>query len=84
MKSVGTGWMSGRQRSARPVIAAVGMAAVIAVGQFGPAATAGEAAAAPVRSADQLLVDYKKLNVEAEKSAEAMHNAQIEIGRAHV
>ncbi|MGV9710231.1 C40 family peptidase [Gordonia sp. NPDC003424] len=54
------------------------MAAVIAVGQFGPAATAGEAAAAPVRSADQLLVDYKKLNVEAEKSAEAMHNAQIE------
>ena len=34
--------------------------------------------AVPVRNAGQLVADYKKLNVEAERSAEAMHNATIE------
>lgn len=36
------------------------------------------ASAAPARTAAQLVADYKKLNVEAERSAEAMHNATIE------
>ncbi|NDK89672.1 NlpC/P60 family protein [Gordonia desulfuricans] len=39
---------------------------------------APEAAAAPVQTADQLLARYQKLSQQAEQSAEAMHNAQIE------
>lgn len=39
------------------------------------------AGAAPVQNADQLLVSYQRLNVDAEKSAEAMHNAQIEFNK---
>ncbi|GAA3037880.1 C40 family peptidase [Gordonia defluvii] len=37
--------------------------------------------AVPVRNAGQLVADYKKLNVEAERSAEAMHNATIEYNK---
>ncbi|MFW0787415.1 C40 family peptidase [Gordonia sp. CPCC 206044] len=54
------------------------MTLVVAIGQFGAAGGAPQASAAPVRSADQLLGQYKKLSDDAEKSAEAMHNAQIE------
>ncbi len=39
------------------------------------------AIAAPARNASQLVADYKKLNVEAEQSAEAMHNATIEFNK---
>ncbi|WP_371864579.1 coiled-coil domain-containing protein, partial [Gordonia crocea] len=39
------------------------------------------ASAVPSRNAGQLVADYKKLNVEAEKSAEAMHNATIEYNK---
>ncbi|WP_301546989.1 C40 family peptidase [Gordonia sp. X0973] len=49
------------------------MCAVAAAGI--PAATV---TAAPPRSPGQLVADYKKLNDEAERSAEAMHNATIE------
>ncbi|GAA1482859.1 peptidoglycan hydrolase RipC [Gordonia sinesedis] len=41
-------------------------------------AGSGTAYAEPARSADQLLARYKQLSADAEKSAEAMHNAQIE------
>ncbi|GAB11842.1 hypothetical protein GOARA_089_00240 [Gordonia araii NBRC 100433] len=37
--------------------------------------------AAPARNARQLVADYKKLNVEAERSAEAMHNATMEYNK---
>lgn len=47
-------------------------------------ATSGTASAEPVRSADQLLVSYQKLSQDAEKSAEAMHNAQIEFDKQRV
>ncbi len=39
------------------------------------------ASAAPARNASQLVSDYKKLNVEAERSAEAMHNATLEYNK---
>lgn len=77
MKSVVSGWRSARRRSA-PAIVAVGLATVVVAGQFGPTISAPVAVAAPVRSADQLLVDYHQLSTDAEKTAEAMHNAQIE------
>lgn len=38
----------------------------------------GAASAAPASNPDQLLARYKQLSTEAERSAEAMHNAQIE------
>ncbi|MFW0792852.1 C40 family peptidase [Gordonia sp. CPCC 205515] len=61
------------------MFAAAGLAGVVVAGQLGPAAPV--ATAAPVRSADQLLVQYRKLSTDAEKSAEAMHNAQIEYNK---
>lgn len=60
---------SGRSRAA--VAAVVVMVSSVALSAV-PTATA-----APARNAAQLVADYKKLNVEAERSAEAMHNATI-------
>ncbi|GAB90429.1 hypothetical protein GORHZ_102_00560 [Gordonia rhizosphera NBRC 16068] len=51
-------------------------AMALTVAQIGSGA--GDSAAAPLRTADQILVQYRELNDDAEKSAEAMHNAQIE------
>ncbi|MEE4023206.1 NlpC/P60 family protein [Gordonia sp. PKS22-38] len=60
------------------MLVALLLAAVVSLGQLGPSIGAGDAGAAPVRTPDQLLAEYKKLSDDAEKSAEAMHNAQIE------
>ncbi|GAC69523.1 NlpC/P60 family protein [Gordonia soli] len=54
------------------------MAFVVALAPGASVSGAGNASAEPVRSADQLLTKYKKLSQDAEQSAEAMHNAQIE------
>ena len=64
---------SGRSRAA--VAAVVVMVSSVALSAV-PTATA-----APARNAAQLVADYKKLNVEAERSAEAMHNATIEYNK---
>lgn len=39
------------------------------------------ASAEPVQTADRLLVNYRKLSADAEKSAEAMHKAQVEFDK---
>lgn len=51
---------------------------MITAAGLGAALSAPEAAAEPAQSSDQLLARYKSLSEEAERSAEAMHNAQIE------
>jgi peptidoglycan DL-endopeptidase CwlO len=73
-----TGWSAARKRSVPAVLVAAVMTLVVGLCQFGSSAGAGDAGAAPVRTPDQLLVQYKKLSDDAEKSTEAMHNAQIE------
>ncbi|NMO03354.1 C40 family peptidase [Gordonia sp. TBRC 11910] len=56
-------------------IVAVAMLAVAALMSGGLAATSN---AAPTQTADQLMVKYNKLSLDAETSAEAMHNAELE------
>lgn len=73
-----SGFRSARKRSLPTILAAVAVCSVVATGPFGPSTGGGDASAAPIRTANQLLADYRKLNDDAEKSAEAMHNAQIE------
>lgn len=63
--------------SARWVLTTALAAVVIAMAQLGGLVGVPEAAAQP-QTADQLLTRYRALSQEAEKSAEAMHNAQIE------
>lgn len=64
---------SGRSRAAVAAVAV--MVSSVAL------STVPTASAAPARNATQLVADYKKLNVEAERSAEAMHNATIEYNK---
>lgn len=63
-------------RSILAILAAGALAILLAV-QLGVGGT-GEAQAIPARTADQLLTRYKQLGIDAEKTAESMHNAQIE------
>lgn len=74
--------VSGRHAAdRRPVPVLLGtavLALAMVFGQLGAALQVGTASAAPVRTPDQLLTEYQKLSDDAEKSAEAMHNAQIE------
>lgn len=67
---------STRMRPAMFVIAL--LVALLAVTQLGAITGAPRATAEPTRTADQLLARYTQLSTDAEKSAEAMHNAQIE------
>ncbi|MDL9937372.1 NlpC/P60 family protein [Gordonia sp. ABSL1-1] len=61
-----------------PAIIAAGLMSVVLAVQVGISGDAGQANAIPARTADQLVADYKKLGVDAERTTEAMHNAQIE------
>ncbi len=72
-----------RTRSRAAIVAACVLATVVgimpaSVMSGGIFDGAGAASAEPVRTPTQLLDNYKKLSTEAEQSAEAMHNAQIE------
>ncbi|GAA3691811.1 NlpC/P60 family protein [Gordonia hankookensis] len=73
-----SGWWTARARSVPVILVAAVMALVVSSGQFASTVGAGDASATPVRSPNELLSQYKKLSDDAEKSAEAMHNAQIE------
>lgn len=72
---MGSRFTTSWRRTIPALISAALVASVVSVGQAG---TVGTASAEPTRSAGELLANYKKLSTEAEKSAEAMHNAQIE------
>ncbi|AZG43671.1 C40 family peptidase [Gordonia insulae] len=78
MTTVVTSWSAARKRSVPAILVAAVTALVVSLCQLGATAGAGDATAVPVRTPDQLLVQYKKLSDDAEKSTEAMHNAQIE------
>ncbi|WP_419219403.1 NlpC/P60 family protein [Gordonia sp. CPCC 205333] len=51
---------------------------LVVIAGLASAGLAVPVSAAPVQTADRLLVNYRKLSVDAEKSAESMHNAQLE------
>ena len=81
MRGVNTEVVAGSQamtHRSRAVYVVVVTAVIIAVAQVFSMATAGPSNAEPTRTPDQLLAQYKKLSTDAEKSSEAMHNAQIE------
>ncbi|MGV9793537.1 NlpC/P60 family protein [Gordonia sp. NPDC003422] len=60
-----------------PAALAAGLLAILVALPLGIGGT-GDAQAIPARTADQLLIRYKQLGIDAEKTAESMHNAQIE------
>ncbi|MFT4043631.1 MAG: C40 family peptidase [Gordonia sp. (in: high G+C Gram-positive bacteria)] len=60
------------------MVCAVFVAVLLALVQIGAVGGTGSAVAEPVASANQLLTRYSRLSTQAERSAEAMHNAQIE------
>ena len=81
MRGVNTEVVAGSQAMAhrsRAAFVVVVTAMIVAVAQVFSMAIAGPSSAEPTRTPDQLLTQYKKLSTDAEKSSEAMHNAQIE------
>lgn len=78
VRRVGAGSSVVSMRSMRLASTTVFAVLIVVLSTFAGTVTTPSASAEPAQSANQLLAKYTKLSQQAEQSAEAMHNAQIE------